>query len=383
MQKNCYFDNAATTLISKAALEEYISTATTYAGNPSATHREGRAAHAKLEECRKSIASTLGIKSGQLFFTSGATESIGIVLSSLLWAKTPGEIIISSIEHEAVHSWSQILTEHGWSVKKIRAKSGFVSSAELADMITPRTKLVAIQLVNNAVGAIQDIASLVKCTREKETEYGKKIFFFTDAVQALGKVPFSLTDLDVDGASFSAHKISGPRGIGALYLKKGSIQPLAKGGGQEAGVRGGTENLPAIAAFAAAVREIHTSSADVEAIYSEVRSRLLDAGIKILSPEENRSPYILAITTPLPSEVLTRMLADKGYCVSSGSACSNNAKGKAEDIILAMGFTPREAGGVIRISFSHESEKEEAIKLAEEIIKAVKDFKSTTPPCRR
>lgn len=375
MQKNCYFDNAATTLISRAALKEYNNTALNIMGNPSATHREGRAAHAKLDQARKSIADTLKVKPSQLFFTSGATESIAIVMSSLLWAKQPGEVIMSAIEHEAVLSWAPILTEKGWSIKYIRAKGGFVSPEELEKLITERTRLVAIQLVSNAAGAVQDISALVRTVRKKEEETRKRIFFFTDAVQALGKIPFSLTELDVDGASFSAHKISGPRGIGALYLKKGTIQSLARGGGQEGGVRGGTENLPAIAGFAAAVEEIHSSSNDIEALNRKMRAVFREAGIKILSPEENCSPYILTITTPLPSEVMTRMLADRGYCVSSGSACSNNAKGKAEDVILAMGFSPRDAGGVIRISFSHESDEEQALALAEEIIKAVKDFK--------
>lgn len=375
MQKTCYFDNAATTLISRAALDEYNNTALNIMGNPSSTHREGRAAHAKLDEARRSIADTLSIKPSQLFFTSGATESIAIVMSSLLWAKQPGEVIISQAEHEAVLSWAPILTEKGWQVKYIRARGGFVSPEELEKLITPRTRLVALQLVNNAIGAIQDIDSLVKVTRAKEAEYGKRIFFFTDAVQALGKIPFSLSVLDVDGASFSAHKISGPRGIGALYLKKGSIQNLSRGGGQEGGVRGGTENLPAIAAFAAAVREIHTSDNNVCNIYHSVRSALENEGIKVLSPAENSSPYILTITTPLPSEVLTRMLADKGFCVSSGSACSNNARGKAENVIISMGFSQRDAGGVIRISFAHDSVEEEALKLTDEIIKAVKEFR--------
>lgn len=375
MQKMCYFDNAATTLISKAALDEYNNTALSFMGNPSATHRLGRTAHARLEECRSLIADVLGIKAEQLFFTSGATESISIVLSSLLWAKQPGEVILSAIEHEAVLSWASILQEKGWTVKTIRAKGGFVSPEELEGMISEKTKLVAVQMVNNATGAIEDIDALVKTVRRKESEYRKKIFFFSDAVQALGKVPFSLTALDVDGASFSAHKISGPRGVGALYLKKGSIQSLSKGGGQEKGVRGGTENLPAIAGFAEAVKEIHSSDGNVEEINAKMRELFQNAGIKLLSPEESYSPYILSITTPIPSEVMTRMLADRGFCVSSGSACSNNARGKAENVILSMGFSSKDAGGVVRISFAHTSSIIEAEALAEEIIKIVKEFR--------
>ena len=375
MQKYSYFDDAATTQISKHSLDEYTSTALNYIGNPSSTHSLGREAKAKLEEAREDIAKCLNIKAKQLFFTSGATESIAIVISSLLWAKTPGEVIFSQIEHEALLSWKQILIEKGWTVKTIKAKGGFVNPKELEDMISERTKLIAIQLVSNVTGAIQDIKSLVSVTREKEKEYGKKIFFFTDAVQALGKVPFSLTELDVDGASFSSHKIAGPRGIGALYLKKAAIQVLAKGGGQESGVRGGTENLPAIRAFAVALKDAMKKDDHILSIYNKVRDILQSGDIKIISPSENTSPFILSITTPLPSEVMTRMLKDRNYCVSSGSACSNNAKGKAEDVILAMGFTPKEAMGVIRISFFHTSEEEEAIKLANEIVNIVKDFK--------
>ncbi len=375
MQNIRYFDNAATTLIRKEALAAYNNTALEYMGNPSANHREGFKAHTLLEDCRKSIALHLNAKPEQIFFTSGATEAISIVFASLLWAKTPGEVIVSAIEHEAVLSWSSILKEKGWTFKTIKAKGGFVNSIELKEMISKETRLVAIQAVNNVTGAIQDIPALVKAVREKEAEFGRKIFFFSDSVQALGKINLDLKQLDIDGASFSAHKISGPRGIGALYLKKGDIQSLAKAGGQEKGVRGGTENLPAIKAFETALSLSVSSDNDVQKIYDSVRGILEEAGIKILSPKEHTSPFILSITTPLPAEVMTRMLIDKGYCVSSGSACSNNAKGKGEGVILAMGFSARDAEGTIRISFSHESNKEEAENLAQTIISIVRSFR--------
>ncbi len=375
MQNIRYFDNAATTLIRKEALDAYNNTALEYMGNPSANHREGFKAHTLLEDCRKSIALHLNAKPEQIFFTSGATEAISIVFASLLWAKTPGEVIVSAIEHEAVLSWASILKEKGWNFRTIKAKGGFVNPEELKAMISRETKLIAVQAVNNVTGAIQDIPALVKAVREKEAELGRKIFFFSDSVQALGKIDLDLKKLDIDGASFSAHKISGPRGIGALYLKKGDIQSLAKAGGQEKGVRGGTENLPAIKAFETALDLCAASANDVKEIYDSVRSLLEDAGIKVLSPKENTSPFILSITTPLPAEVMTRMLIDEGFCVSSGSACSNNAKGKGEGVILAMGYTARDAAGTIRISFCHESNKEEAENLAKTIISKVRSFK--------
>lgn len=373
MRNAKYFDNAATTFPTQSVLECYMHTATEYPGNPSANHREGFKAHAYLEKAREKIALLLSVPPSCLTFTSSASESIAICMGSLLWAKRPGRVITSAIEHEAVLSWQGILKEKGWEFVTLKAKNGFVSKEDLATALTPETKLVAIQMVNNVTGAIQDIKGLVKVVREYEKAENKRIFFFSDAVQALGKIPFSLTDLDIDGASFSAHKISGPRGIGALYLKK-SIQSLASAGGQEKGIRGGTENLPAIAAFATALKEIHASDQRTMKIKKRLVELFQDAGIKILSPLESCSPYILSISTPLPSEVLTRMLIDQGYCVSSGSACSNNAKGKGEGVLLAMGYSPKEAKGAIRISLAHDSDEAEAENLAKTLITDVKEF---------
>ena len=253
-----YFDNAATTKICREALDEYVNISQNHMANPSALYSEGRQSKAILTSSREKIAGYLGVKPSTLFFTSGASESISIVLSSLLWAKRSGEVIFSSIEHEAVSSFKGLLREKGWKVNYLGAKGGFVSPDELEARITPDTRLVAIMAVNNVLGTIQDIKSLVKVVRQKEKEYGRSIFFFSDCVQALGKTGFSLTDMDVDGASFSAHKINGPRGTGLLYLKKGQIQVLSHAGGQEGGIRGGTENLPAIAAFAKAVERLKT-----------------------------------------------------------------------------------------------------------------------------
>jgi len=375
MENKRYFDNAATTRISDEALREYGKVSLEAFGNPSANHREGAKAKALLESLRERFASNLKVPSGSIFFTSGATESIAIVMGSLLWAKAPGEVVISEIEHEAVRSWEGILKEKGWTVKHLKAKGGFVSKEDLSNAISVRTRLVAVMAVNNVTGAIEDIKGLVEVVRAKEREYGRKIFFFSDSVQALGKVDLPLRHWDVDGASFSAHKISGPRGIGALYLKSGEINALSRAGGQERGVRGGTENTPAIAAFVKAFESCPESNDDIEGIYQPVRKLLEENGIKALSPGSHRSPFILSITTPLPSEVLTRMLMDDGYCVSSGSACSNNAKGKGEGIIRAMGYSENDAKGAIRISFFHGSDKDEALNLANLIIRHVGEFK--------
>ena len=278
-----------------------------------------------------------------------------------------GTIVVSRIEHEAVTSWMPFLKKQGWNIVKIKAKGGFVTPEELYSSLTPDTKLVAIMAVNNVTGAIEDTKGLVECVRKYEKENGRKILFFSDSVQALGKTGLDLKGSDVDGASFSAHKINGPRGIGLLYVKNPDIiRPIAPAGGQERGHRGGTENLPAIAAFDEALTEwMDNRDKDEERIgryNTMVRDALTKLGLEIISPE-NASPYILSIISPLPSEVFTRMLMDKGFCVSSGSACSNNAKGKSEGILEAMGIRNEKAKRAIRISMGRDTKEEDVINL--------------------
>ena len=186
-------------------------------------------------------------------------------------------------------------------------------------------------------------------------------------MQALGKIGYDITDLGIDGASFSAHKINGPRGIGLLYLRNpSSFRPLSPAGGQEKGKRGGTENLPAIAAFRVAAEEWLENQDEKNRRVGMLKKKVSDAitsmGLHILSPE-NSSAYILSFASPLPSEVFTRMLSDRGVYVSSGSACSNNVKGEGEKILLRMGVKSAEAKNAIRISFSNSTTEEETNSL--------------------
>ena len=368
-----YFDNAATTRLSDEALEAYIKTEREFFANPSSVHSEGIRAKKELERIRGSIADAMHIPSSSLFFTSGATESIASVFSSLLFQE-PGRVIISRIEHEAVASWLPILKRYGWDTVTLKAKGGIVDPEELEELLTPDTKLVAVMAVNNVTGAVEDIKALVNVVRSYEKKNGRRIFFFSDSVQALGKIDYDITELGIDGASFSAHKINGPRGIGMLYLRSPeSFRPLAPAGGQERGKRGGTENLPAIAALEKAVlmwtgnRE--SENRRIGEINRYIRNNLSSLGLEILSPE-NASPYIISFVSPLPSEVYVRMLSDKGIAASSGSACSNNAKGEGEKILLGMGIRSSEARNAVRISFSGSTD----IESAEALIKAVKEI---------
>ena len=368
-----YFDNAATTRLSENALKAYIDTERDFFANPSSVHGEGIRAHKELERNRERIASLLSVPASSLFFTSGATESIADVFSSLLLSE-PGKVIISAIEHEAVSSWLRPLESHGWKTARLKAKGGFVRKEDLEAELTPDTRLVAIMAVNNVTGAIEDTAGLVRTVREYEKGLKHRIFFFADSVQALGKIPYDISSLDIDGASFSAHKLNGPRGIGMLYLKRPeAFRAIAPAGGQEKGKRGGTENLPAIAGFRAALEEwipdAAANQARIASLNARIRAAITSAGLKVLSPE-NASPYIISFASPLPSEVYTRMLSDKGISASSGSACSNNTKGEGERILLAMGFRSSEAKQAVRISLSNASDEESV----ETLIEAIKEI---------
>lgn len=353
-----YFDNAATTAMSKQAMDAYVYTASSYIGNPSALHLEGRKAKALLEEKRTVCANLLAVPPSTLTFTSGGTESNAIVLNHLVWKPQKAEAILTNIEHPSVKEYGTLLKALGWKVIYLDAPGGFVRPSDLGLALTERTRLVCCQLVNNVVGSILDVAALVRVVRSFEQKSGRKIHFHTDAVQALGKIPFSLTDLGVDSAAFSAHKFHGPRGVGILYNTNPALVALNRAGEQENGLRGGTENLSGIAAMTSALEDAMANQEEhlsqVQAIHSLLREEL--AFLPILSPSELCSPYILTVSVhPWPSEVFTRMLYAKGFCVSAGSACSNNSKQKSQGVLASMQVRPEDAKSSLRLSFSYDT----------------------------
>lgn len=367
-----YFDNAATTVMSESALATYQEVATTYIGNPSALHQKGLEAKAYLQECRALIANLLHVQESELTFTSGATEANAIVLESLIWKQQKGHVILSSIEHPSVSEFARLLKHLGWKVSFLHAPGGFIRCEDLQKELTKQTRLVSLMLVNNVVGSIQDISSLVKTVREFETQSGgRHIHFHTDATQALGKIPFSLSSLGVDSAAFSAHKFHGPRGVGMLYNTNPALENLSRAGDQEGGLRGGTENLAGIASMVTALQDalyqLTEHYEQVKEINTYLRERLKK--FVMLSPENSCSPYILNLATKvLPSEVFTRMLYDHGFCVSSGSACSNNAKQKGEGVLSSMQYHPELAKSSLRLSFSKDTTLSDAEALADAII---------------
>lgn len=359
--KTIYLDWAASAPINPG-LPSFISKALSdFQGNPSSIHTEGKKARHQINNSRKLCADLLGTKTEQLVFTSGGTESNSIILSSLFRKKSKGHIIISAIEHPSVYEYSGALNESGFEISYIKADSkGFINSTDLMSLLKPNTVFVSIMTVNNETGAIQPLETLISVIRDFEQKNGRRVHIHTDAVQALGKILFKPASFDIDSASFSAHKIGGPKGTGLLYLKK-SISVLSPGGGQEFSVRPGTENISGIMAFSKAMKESLNRLKD-NIKHADYLKLLLSTklanikGVKILFTTVNKknlsySPYIISATvSPVPGEVLVRVLSDEGFFISTGSACSSRNRKKQIRVLVSSGVSEIDASGSIRIS---------------------------------
>lgn len=372
-----YFDNAATTRMSRHSLDAYINVVQDHIGNPSSLHEEGRKAKELLEGTRAELASLLGVKTGELYFTAGASEANGIILSSLLWKQKPGEVVISGIEHPSALGYERLLKQYGWKVILLNAPNGFLCPSDLEKVLTKETRLVCMMLVNNVIGTIQDVKALTEVVRRfEQSNNGRKIHVHTDATQALGKITFDLRELDVDSAAFSAHKIHGPRGVGLLYNRNSAIESLSRGGDQERGLRAGTENVAGIVAMKEAVLDAYSTFDEVQVRVTMLNRKLRASlsGLPILSPAHDCSPFILTLAhLSLPSEVFTRMLFDRGFCVSSGSACSNNVKQKSQQVLNAMHIPSKLAGNSVRISLSCETTESDVQALIDTILTICKE----------
>ncbi|OQY35507.1 MAG: hypothetical protein B6241_00985 [Spirochaetaceae bacterium 4572_59] len=352
-----YLDWASTTAPDTEIMKESLHVSQKYYGNPSSLHHDGVKASHKLSELRKECSTHLRCGAEQLYFTSGGTESNNIVVSSLLKRRDKGRIIISGLEHPSLWEPVQALKNSGWEVKALNpGRNGRIKGSKLSRLLTDDSRMVLIMAVHNETGVIQPMEELIALVREKEKETGRNIHFHSDLVQATGKVPFSLENWDLDSASFSAHKIRGPRGIGLLYLKK-ALQPLYTGGGQESGIRPGTENLAGAAGLTMALKK--TLSTDYKSAKKRM-SRLIKEVQKIrgcrILPEDRMthpeyySPWILSCAfPPLPGEVLVRVMDEAGYAISTGSACSSNKKSRTRSL-ESMGIETKTAFSSLRIS---------------------------------
>ncbi len=365
-----YFDAASTTRISEAALSTYLETSRTLYGNPSSIHETGKKAKACLTENRSKAADLLGLKEYDIVFTGGASESNSIVLSSLLWKRQPGELLVSPLEHPSVTGYKTLLKEKGFTWKTFAAPRGLINVDKLIDSLTEQTQMVTISAVHNILGTIQPVEEIYKRVKA----FNPDIHIHLDATQAVGKVLWDSTHFPCDSLALSAHKIHGPRGIGLLALRKNAkLRPLSAGGGQENSMRGGTENLPAIAAYVTALEEALTDQEIHLSHLSLLRSKLGEhlerfTPVRFLSPKDDSSAAnIVSVSTPLPSEVFLRMMNDKGFALSASSACSNNSKNKQLLDKGITGFTPKETSGAVRISWDRYTTEDDIDRLCQAI----------------
>jgi len=348
-------------------------TALEFYGNPSSPYPVGKAAKAALEEARSRAAQVLGCDAHQLAFTSGGTEANAIVLFSQLLKREPGTLLISGLEHPSVAEPAALLRLKGWTVKTLEtAPDGIVDPRTVSAALerNPDTRLLAVMGVSNETGAIQPLFEISELLREFQGKRSSRragyVTLHSDLVQAAGKIPVNLASLDVDTASFSAHKLRGPRGVGLLYHRNSAFEALARGGGQEHGVRPGTENVAGAMAMARAL-ELHghphsTISENgrwlLEQLEHFPNTTIIPKERKRLS--QNYVPGIIAVSfPPIPGEVLARVLAEAGYAVSTGSACSSNKKGKLSKTMMAMKVPKNIATAMIRISIGELTSREE------------------------
>ncbi len=373
-----YLDWAASAPPEPSAVDEAREVSLRFFANPSSPHAAGREAEEKLAEARARFAGTLGVQPKEILFTSGGTESNTSLLLSLLDRHRLGGaerqkigIVTTEIEHASIYEQARILQGHGISCTVVKPRQdGTVDPQAVARAVDPHTAMVSVMLVNNETGALQDLRAVARAVRQA-SKGGRRVLIHTDAVQALGKIPFSLKEMDVDAASFSGHKIGAPRGVGALYLREG-VSPgfLGVGGGQESGRRPGTENLPGICAMAAAAvlrRERLGESLEL----AREKARLLIEGIRRVpgawtvpvtrdpTDAARWSPYVVSVVfPPLPAEVVVRTAEEKGYCISAGSACSSRKKDRTR-VPESMGLPAETARCAVRISIGPSTTTEE------------------------
>ena len=357
-----YLDNSATTQVIKPAADAAYRVMTECYGNPSSLHTLGFLAEQEVTKARKAIATLLKCDASSIIFTSGGTESNNLaILGSAEANKRKGNhIVTSAIEHPSVLNTCKRLEKLGYDVTYVMPEpDGTISESAALNACTPSTILISIMLVNNETGAVFNWEKAAKTLRKKFPN----ALLHCDAVQAFGKLPISLKKTDVDLLSCSGHKIGASKGIGALYIKPNVrlILPSAYGGGQEKGIRSGTENVPGIAAFGEAVSHL-PSMEEQNDLYSMLRQEIIqtfnDTPDILFHCPQNGVPYVLHLSVlGRKSETLVHFLAEKNIYVSGGSACS---KGKKSHVLEAMNLPAKEIDSSLRISFGPQNSKQDA-----------------------
>ncbi len=365
-----YLDNSATTPICEPALERYLEVSRTAFGNPSSLHARGKEAEDVLKAARRSVLSAIGARNGSVVFTASGTEANNLAILGRARAKERyrgKRILTTAGEHASVTAPLRALAAGGFVIEEIPTRGGILDLAALDRMLTPDTVLVSVMAVNNETGAAYDIAAVSRMIRERCRDCALHV----DATQAFFKLRLDVRALGVRMMTLSSHKIEGPKGVGALYIdesltREKGVAPQILGGGQEAGMRSGTENVPGIAAFAAAcdyckenftefeektrtLREYLIRRIEEDPLFSEVKP--------ILPPVA--APHILSLVMPkIRSEVMLHHLSGDGISVSSGSACSSHGH-TGPSALEAFGLPESEVDSAIRVSLSHRTTEEE------------------------
>ncbi len=358
VKNEIYFDNAATTPVDKRAAEAAFDVMCENYGNPSSVHGKGIEASHLLKKARKQITDAMGYEKndGKLIFTSCATESSNTAIFSAykLYSRNKDNIVISDSEHPSVENCAKALENYGVKVYRISTKDGKLDLDYAKSVINSKTFLVSCMLVNNETGAVYDLKALKKIKDQNAPD----AIFHVDAVQGFLKIPTQIASFEADFVSLSGHKLYAPKGIGALYVKKGiRVNPSVIGGGQEENLRSGTENIAGAVAFGEAVQNVDSNSGYLQKL-CELNSALRE-GLKELCPmvlinsgEQGFAKHIVSISVPgVRSEIMLRFLSDKGIYVSAGSACSS---AHADNRVLTnFGLDEGRSDSTIRVSFSH------------------------------
>ena len=368
-----YLDNSATTKPYPEVVDKMVVALTNQYGNPSAIYKKGIEVEREIKEIRRNIARSLGAKETEIYFTSGGTECNNTIIRSVanLNKKTKKHIISTCIEHPSVLNTLKDLEEQGFEVTYLPVDSqGKISIDDLKNAIKDDTFLVSTMHVNNEIGAIQPIEEIGKYLKTLK----QKVYFHVDAVQSYAKIKFRPSKYNIDFMSVSGHKLHGPKGIGFMYVKENNrIKPLLTGGGQEIGVRSGTENVPGIYGLGKAVEILNQ---DLQGTIDKIRSlrdllkkEILENidNVKINSPEDGVCHVLNVSFRGVKGEVLLHYLEQKEIYVSTGSACSSKKKGS--HVLNAIGLSAEEIEGAIRFSLSDLNTEEEI----REVVKALKE----------
>lgn len=376
LENTVYLDNSSTTKPCAASIEAIKAALVTDWGNPSSLHILGFEAEKRIKTVRGSVATILHANIDEIYFTGSGTEGNNTAIFGAAEArkKRGNRIVTTAVEHPSVLEPMRELESRGFEVIYLKPdKSGSITENQISEAVNEKTILVSIMLVNNETGAIMP----VKAAREAINRTGAPALLHCDAVQAFGKMPINVATLGVDLLTASAHKIHGPKGVGVLYIKKGvTIRPLILGGGQEKGMRSGTESVPLVSGLGGAVSElgnINTNLEKIRELWHFCRETLTETGLVTINSPDNALPYILNVSVVgYRSETLLHFLEARGVYVSSGSAC---AKGNGSYVLNEMGLSATVVDSALRISFSRYNTQDDVLRLRDALVEATKKLR--------